>query len=37
MADRVADVAVKYMPEFRPHVVETDAFTPRTVKKYTGI
>ncbi|QDT55413.1 hypothetical protein Pan44_34560 [Caulifigura coniformis] len=35
-ADRVADVAVKYMPEFRPHVIETDAFTPRTVKKYTG-
>ena len=35
-ANRVADVAVKYMPEFRPHVVETDAFTPRTVKKYTG-
>jgi len=35
-AGRVANVAVKYMPEFRPHVVETDAFTPRTVKKYTG-
>ncbi len=35
-ANRVADVAVKYMPEFRPHVIETDAFTPRTVKKYTG-
>lgn len=35
-ANRVAEVAVKYMPEFRPHVIETDAFTPRTVKKYTG-
>jgi phytoene dehydrogenase-like protein len=35
-ANAVADVAVKYMPDFRPHVVETDAFTPRTVKKYTG-
>jgi phytoene dehydrogenase-like protein len=35
-ANRVADVAVKYMPDFRPHVIETDAFTPRTVKKYTG-
>ena len=35
-ANAVAEVAVKYMPEFRPHVIETDAFTPRTVKKYTG-
>ena len=35
-ARSVADVAVKYMPDFRPHVIETDAFTPRTVKKYTG-
>ncbi|MBX3441460.1 MAG: NAD(P)/FAD-dependent oxidoreductase [Planctomyces sp.] len=35
-SDAVADVAVKYIPEFRPHVVETDAFTPRTIVKFTG-
>jgi phytoene dehydrogenase-like protein len=35
-SDAVADVAVKYMPDFRPHVVEVDAFTPRTIKKFTG-
>jgi phytoene dehydrogenase-like protein len=35
-SDAVADVATKYMPEFRPHVVEIDAFTPRTIHKFTG-
>ena len=30
--DRVAELA----PELRPHVVASDLFTPRTIKKYTG-
>jgi phytoene dehydrogenase-like protein len=33
---RIAEAAVRVMPDFRPHVVETDAFTPRTIRKYTG-
>jgi len=24
------------MPDFRSHIVDTDMFTPRTIKKYTG-
>jgi phytoene dehydrogenase-like protein len=35
-SDAVAKVATKYMPDFRPHVVEVDAFTPRTIRKFTG-
>ena len=34
--DLIAEAAVKHMPDFRPHVVDTDVFTPRTIKKFTG-
>lgn len=28
--------AIRYIPDFRPAVVQTDSFTPRTIKKFTG-
>ena len=34
--DRLVEAAVKHIPDFRPHVIETDVFTPRTIKKFTG-
>lgn len=34
--DKIVESALRVMPDFRDHIVETDAFTPRTIKKYTG-
>ncbi|MCA9030637.1 MAG: NAD(P)/FAD-dependent oxidoreductase [Planctomycetaceae bacterium] len=34
--DQMAAAAVEHIPDFRPHIVDTDIFTPRTIKKYTG-
>ena len=34
--DRMVDSALRHIPDFRSHVVDTDVFTPRTIKKYTG-
>jgi phytoene dehydrogenase-like protein len=34
--ERIVESALRYMPDFRQHVVDTDAFTPRTIKKFTG-
>lgn len=28
--------AVRIMPDFRPHIIDSDMFTPRTIKKFTG-
>ncbi len=33
---RMADAAVEHIPDFRPHVIETDVFTPRTIRRFTG-
>ena len=33
---RLADAASSVISDFRPHVVDTDTFTPRTIAKYTG-
>ena len=33
---RMVDSALGHIPDFRPHVVETDIFTPRTIRKFTG-
>ncbi|MFH1304658.1 MAG: phytoene dehydrogenase, partial [Planctomycetota bacterium] len=27
---------LRYIPDFRPHVLDVDVFTPRTIKKFTG-
>lgn len=32
----LADTAATLIPDFRPHIIDTDTFTPRTVAKYTG-
>jgi len=33
---RMIDSCIGMIPEFRPHVIDTDVFTPRTIKKFTG-
>lgn len=34
--DRIIESAIKHIPDFRQHVVDTDVFTPRTIKRFTG-
>ena len=34
--DRIVAAALRHVPDFRPHIVETDMFTPRTIVKFTG-
>ncbi|MEI7700293.1 MAG: NAD(P)/FAD-dependent oxidoreductase [Planctomycetia bacterium] len=34
--DRIIQSAVKHIPEFRSHVVDTDVFTPKTIRRFTG-
>ena len=34
--DRIIEAALKHVPDFRPHVVDTDAFTPRTIRRFTS-
>ncbi len=34
--DRSVDSAVRFMPDFRGHVVDTDMFTPTTIRRFTG-
>jgi phytoene dehydrogenase-like protein len=34
--DRLVASAVRFVPDFRPAVVETDVFTPRTIQRFTG-
>ncbi len=33
--DQSLDSAMRFVPEFRHHIVETDMFTPRTIQRYT--
>ena len=33
---RLADSAARFVPDFRPSVIETDVFTPRTIQRFTG-
>ncbi len=33
---RMTAAAVRHVPDFRPHVVQTDIFTPMTIQRYTG-
>ena len=33
---KIIDSAVRFMPEFRSHVVDTDIFTPKTIHRFTG-
>ena len=34
--DRITEAAVRIVPDFRPYTVETDAFTPTTITRFTG-
>lgn len=34
--ERMVESALRHIPDFREHVIDTDVFTPRTIKKYTG-
>jgi phytoene dehydrogenase-like protein len=34
--DRITESAVRFVPDFRAHVVDTDMFTPTTIVRYTG-
>lgn len=34
--DRLVASASRYVPDFRGSVIETDAFTPRTIRRFTG-
>lgn len=33
---RIVESALRYVPEFRSAIVDTDVFTPRTIRKFTG-
>ncbi|MCA9083211.1 MAG: NAD(P)/FAD-dependent oxidoreductase [Planctomycetaceae bacterium] len=34
--DRIIESALRHIPDFRGHVVDTDVFTPRTIRRFTG-
>lgn len=34
--EEIVNSALPHLPDFRPHIVDTDVFTPRTIKKFTG-
>ncbi len=34
--DRIVESALRYMPDFRKHIVDTDVFTPHTIRRFTG-
>ena len=34
--ERMLQSALRYLPDFRPHVTDVDVFTPRTITKFTG-
>jgi phytoene dehydrogenase-like protein len=34
--DRIIERAVQHIPDFRSRVIDTDVFTPRTIRRFTG-
>lgn len=34
--DQIIQSALKHIPDFRSHVIDTDVFTPRTIRRFTG-
>ncbi|MDR0392534.1 MAG: NAD(P)/FAD-dependent oxidoreductase [Planctomycetaceae bacterium] len=34
--DKTLESAIRFMPDFRKHVIDTDMFTPLTVSRFTG-
>ncbi|WP_437202577.1 phytoene desaturase family protein [Planctomicrobium sp. SH664] len=35
-ADRMIESALTHLPDFRSEIIDTDIFTPRTIKRFTG-
>lgn len=35
-AGKIVESALRYIPDFRPHIVDTDVFTPKTIRRFTG-
>lgn len=33
--DRAVEASVRFMPDFRSHVIDTDVFTPKTIRRFT--
>ena len=33
--DEAVESSVRFMPDFRPHVIDTDVFTPKTIRRFT--
>lgn len=33
--DRIVDSAVRFAPDYRGHVIDTDMFTPKTIRRFT--
>lgn len=34
--DRIVESALRHIPDFRGNVIDTDVFTPRTIRRFTG-
>ena len=34
--EEILKSSMRFIPDFRPHVLDIDTFTPRTIKKFTG-
>lgn len=34
--EHITRAALRFVPDFQSHVIETDTFTPRTIRKFTG-
>ena len=34
--ERLIESALRYIPDFRSHVIDTDIFTPKTIRRFTG-
>ena len=34
--DQILQAAIRHIPDFRSHVVDTDVFTPRTIRRFTS-
>jgi phytoene dehydrogenase-like protein len=34
--DQSVSAAVRFMPDFRRHVIDTDIFTPKTIRRFTS-
>lgn len=35
-SDRILAAGLKHTPDFRPHIIDTDVFTPKTIQRFTS-